>query len=44
MDNVGSKVKRFAAIPNAGHLLPLAEEKDFVFDVVLDFLRQSHEK
>ena len=44
MDNVGSKVKRFAAIPNAGHLLPLAEEKDFVFDVLLDFLRQSHGK
>lgn len=41
LDNVGSKVKRFAAIPNCGHLLPLAEERDFVFDVLLDFLRQS---
>ena len=39
MDNVGSKVKRFATVPNAGHLLPFAEGRDFVFDVVLDFLR-----
>ena len=44
MDNVGSTVKRFAAIPNCGHLLPLAEERDFVFDVLLDFLRQSYGK
>lgn len=39
MDNVGSKVKRVATVPNCGHLLPLAEERDFVFDVATDFLR-----
>ncbi len=41
MDNVGSKVKRFAGVPNCGHLLPIAEERDFVFDVVTDFFRQK---
>ncbi|MBE8952621.1 MAG: alpha/beta fold hydrolase [Quinella sp. 1Q7] len=40
MDNVGSKVKRVVTVPNCGHLLPLAEERDFVFDVVTDFLRR----
>ena len=39
MDNVGSKVKRVITVPNCGHLLPLAEERDFVFDVVTNFLR-----
>ncbi len=39
MDNVGSKVKRVVTVPNCGHLLPLAEERDFVFDVVTNFLR-----
>ena len=39
MDNVGSKVKRVATVPNAGHLLPFAEGRDFVFDVTTDFLR-----
>ena len=41
MDNVGSQVKRVAIVPNSGHLLPLNEERDFVFDVVLNFLTES---
>lgn len=39
MDNVGSKIKLVATVPNCGHLLPLAEERDFVFDVTTNFLR-----
>ena len=39
MDNVGSKAKRIVTVPNSGHLLPLAEERDFVFETVLHFLR-----
>lgn len=42
MDNVGSKVKRVVTVPNCGHLLPLAEERDFVFDVVTDFLKEAN--
>ena len=38
-DNVGSKDKRFVTIPNSGHMLPLAEQRDLVFDLVADFLR-----
>lgn len=40
MDNVGSPVKRVAIVPNSGHLLPLAEERDFVFDVATSFLEE----
>lgn len=40
MDNVGSKVKRVAIVPNSGHLLPLAEERGFVFDVLTNFLEE----
>ena len=38
MDNVGSQVKQFATVPNSGHLLPLNDMRDFVFDVVKNFL------
>ncbi len=41
MDNVGSKVKRVVTVPNSGHLLPFAEEREFVFDVTLNFLSSS---
>ena len=39
MDNIGSNEKKFVTIPNSGHLLPLAEERDLVFDLIADFLR-----
>ena len=40
MDAVGSKIKRVAIVPNSGHLLPLTEERDFVFDVATNFLEE----
>ena len=43
-DNVGSKDKRVVTIPKSGHLLPLAEERDLVFDLVADFLTGGHER
>ena len=39
MDNVGSPIKKIVTVPNAGHLLPLDENRDFVFDEILNFLR-----
>ncbi len=39
MDNVGSKTKKFISVPNSGHLLPLDENRDFVFEEILNFLR-----
>lgn len=39
MDNVGSPDKKIITVPNSGHLLPLDENRDFVFDSVLNFLR-----
>ena len=39
MDNVGSPIKIIVTVPNAGHLLPLDENRDFVFDEILNFLR-----
>ena len=39
MDNVGSKSKQIITVPNSGHLLPLAEEREFVFDAVTNFFR-----
>lgn len=39
MDNVGSAIKRIVTVPNAGHLLPFAEQRDFVFEHTLNFLR-----
>ena len=38
-DNVASKSKNIITVPNAGHLLPFAEHRDFVFDATLNFLR-----
>ena len=38
-DNVGSSVKKIITVPNSGHLLPLDENRDFVFDEVLNFIR-----
>ena len=38
MDNIGSKSKKIVTVPNAGHLLPFAESRAFVFDCVKDFL------
>ncbi len=39
MDNVGSAEKKIITVPNSGHLLPFAENRDFVFEETLNFLR-----
>ena len=39
MDNVGSQKKFLTTVPNSGHLLPFAEEREFVFEGVTNFLR-----
>lgn len=39
MDNVGATVKRLITVPDSGHLLPFAEQREFVFDATLNFLR-----
>ncbi|MBR3499026.1 MAG: alpha/beta fold hydrolase [Selenomonadaceae bacterium] len=39
MDNVGSPDKKIITVPNSGHLLPLDENRDFVFESLLNFLR-----
>lgn len=39
MDNVGSPVKKIITVPNSGHLLPFAEQREFVFEETLNFLR-----
>ena len=39
MDNVGSKIKKVITVPNSGHLLPLEENRDFVFEEILNFIR-----
>ena len=39
MDNVGAAVKKIITVPNSGHLLPLAEEREFVFEATINFLR-----
>ena len=39
MDNVGSKVKKIITVPDSGHLLPLDENREFVFEEVLNFIR-----
>ena len=39
MDNVGSAVKKIITVPNSGHLLPLDENREFVFEEILDFIR-----
>lgn len=40
-DNVGSKSKKIITVPNAGHLLPFAEQRDFVAEQTLKFLRSD---
>ena len=39
MDNVGSKRKFITTVANSGHLLPLDENRDFVFEEIANFLR-----
>ena len=39
MDNIGSKQKFITTIANSGHLLPLEENRDLVFEQTLHFLR-----
>ena len=39
MDNIGSKQKFVTTVANSGHLLPLDENRDFVFEEVLNFIR-----
>ena len=39
MDNIGSREKKIITVPNSGHLLPFAENRDFVFEQTLNFLR-----
>ena len=41
MDNVGSAVKKIITVPNSGHLLPFAENREFVFEMVLQFFNTS---
>lgn len=38
-DKIASKSKKIITVPNAGHLLPFAESRDFVFEHTLNFLR-----
>lgn len=40
-DNVSSKSKKIITVPNAGHLLPFAEQRDFVAEQTLNFLRSD---
>ena len=44
MDNIGSKSKTFVTIPNSGHLLPMNEQRELVFDLVTDFLSNDNGK
>ena len=39
MDNIGSKRKFITTVANSGHLLPLDDNRDFVFDEILNFFR-----
>ena len=39
MDNIGSERKFITTVANSGHLLPLDENRDFVFEEILNFLR-----
>ena len=39
MDNVGSERKFITTVANSGHLLPLDENRDFVFEEIANFLR-----
>lgn len=39
MDNVGSERKFITTVANSGHLLPLDENREFVFEEILSFIR-----
>ena len=39
MDNIGSERKFITTVANSGHLLPLDENRDFVFEEIANFLR-----
>ncbi len=39
MDNIGSERKFITTVANSGHLLPLDDNRDFVFEEILNFLR-----
>ena len=39
MDNIGAEQKFITTVANSGHLLPLDENRDFVFEEILNFLR-----
>ena len=39
MDNIASKQKKVITVPNSGHLLPLDENREFVFEEITNFLR-----
>ena len=39
MDNVGSERKFITTVANSGHLLPLDENREFVFEKILNFIR-----
>ncbi len=39
--NISSTFAKKIIVPNCGHLLPLTESRDFVFEEVLKFLRSE---
>ena len=39
MDNIGSEKKFLNTVPDSGHLLPLDENREFVFEEIANFLR-----
>ncbi len=39
MDNIGSERKFITTVANSGHLLPLDENREFVFEEILNFIR-----
>lgn len=39
--NIGSKITKKILVPNSGHLLPLIECRDFVFEEILKFLAKD---
>ena len=40
MDNIGSKQKFITTVANSGHLLPLDENREFVFEEAANFLER----
>ena len=41
MDNIGSQKKFLTTVPDSGHLLPLDDNREFVFEEVTNFLRSD---